>query len=39
MKHILLHHKHRLDTHNFLPRAKEEAIRRHFGLGLPRAGR
>ena len=36
MKHLLLNHKNRLDTHNLPPEEKEGAIRRHFGLA-PRA--
>jgi acetyltransferase-like isoleucine patch superfamily enzyme len=32
MKQLLVHHKHRLDTRHLSPRAKEEILRRHFGL-------
>jgi acetyltransferase-like isoleucine patch superfamily enzyme len=39
MKHLLINHKHRLDTHRLPPERKEEAIRRHFGLALDEPGR
>lgn len=39
MKHLLLNHKHRLDTHFLSPERKEQAIRRHFGVALHEPGR
>lgn len=32
LKHLLVHHKHRLDTRHLDARAKEQVLRRHFGL-------
>ena len=32
MKHLLVHHRHRLDTRHLDPRAKEKVLRKHFGL-------
>jgi acetyltransferase-like isoleucine patch superfamily enzyme len=39
MKHLILNHKNRLDTHALLPEDKERAIRRHFGLAEGGPGR
>jgi acetyltransferase-like isoleucine patch superfamily enzyme len=32
LKHLLVHHKHRLDTRHLSPKEKERVLRRHFGL-------
>jgi acetyltransferase-like isoleucine patch superfamily enzyme len=32
IKHLLVHHKNRLDTHALLPKDKKRAIQGHFGL-------
>lgn len=39
LKQLLLHHKHRLDTHNLSPAEKERVIRAHFGIDQKGAGR
>lgn len=32
MKKLLVHHRHRMETRHLDPKAKEQAVRRHFGL-------
>jgi acetyltransferase-like isoleucine patch superfamily enzyme len=39
IKHLLVNHKNRLDTHALSPGDKERAIRRHFGLADGGSGR